>query len=86
MMYQTPQMRPSLSDEVALRGSIGGWFGSLLTAVILTVAVRNLFINTRTLEISTQNLQNTLNSANNTTEMISELQKINKYLERMNHL
>lgn len=84
MMQPPPQRNQlSLDNEIALRGSIGGWFGSLLTAVILTVAVRNLFINTRTLEISTQNLQNTLNSAENTKEMLLELKSINQKLERI---
>lgn len=71
------------STDIAFSSSVAGWWGSLLTAVILTVAVRNLFINTKTLKISTQNLQNTLSSAENTKEMINQLRLINEKLERM---
>lgn len=62
---------------------IAGMWGSLLTAVILTVAVRNLWINTRTLHLTEENLENTRKNAGNTTEMINQLKSINDKLERM---
>ena len=83
-MIQPPQRnRLSLDNEIAIRSSIGAWWGSWLTSVIMIVAIRNLFINTQTLAVSTQNLQNTLDSAENTKEMIEQLKKINSQLERM---
>lgn len=82
-MYQPPQRNPSLSDEIAFRGSTAGWWGALLTAVILAVAVRNLGINARTLEISRENLENTRQNAGNTAEMINQLKSISEKLERM---
>ena len=84
-MYQIsrPPQNQRNSDDIAVLSSIAGWWGALLTAVILTVAIRNLGINTRTLEISTKNLQNTLNSAENTKEMKNQLKQINEKLERM---
>lgn len=69
--------------DITTGAYVAGLWGSLLTAVILTVAVRNLFINTKTLTLTSENLENTKRNANNTTEMISELQKINKQLERL---
>lgn len=71
------------SNDIAVRASIGAWWGSWLTAVILTVAVRNLFINTQTLALTSENLENTKRNANNTTEMINQLKMINEKLERM---
>ena len=82
-MIQPPQRNQPNSDDIAILGAFGGWFGSLLTAVILMVAVRNLGINTRTLALTSENLENTKRNANNTTEMIEQLKKINKNLERM---
>lgn len=76
------QNQPS-SDNIATLSSIAGWWGALLTAVILTVAVRNLGINTQTLALTGENLENTKRNANNTTEMIEQLKKINENLERM---
>jgi len=75
--------RLSFTDEIAVRSSIGAWWGSWLTSVILIVAIRNLFINTQTLALTSENLENTKRNANNTTEMIEELKKINSQLERM---
>lgn len=82
-MIQPPQRNQPNSDDIAILGAFGGWFGSLLTAVILMVAVRNLGINTRTLALTSENLENTKRNAENTTTMISELQKINEHLERL---
>ena len=84
MMTRPPQRnRLSLDNEIAIRSSIGAWWGSWLTAVIMTVAIRNLFINTQTLALTSENLENTKRNANNTTEMIEQLKKINSQLERM---
>ena len=82
-MIQPPQRNQPNSDDIAILGAFGGWFGSLLTAVILMVAVRNLGINTRTLALTSENLENTKRNAENTATMISELQKINEHLERL---
>jgi len=57
---------------------VGAWWGSLLTAAILTVAVNNLLINMRTLELTKENLENTKRSASNTAEMIEQLKQINQ--------
>jgi len=84
MTTRPPQKnRLSLDNEIAIRSSIGAWWGSWLTSVILIVAVRNLFINTRTLTLTSENLENTKRNAENTTEMIEQLKKINSQLERM---
>ena len=84
MMTRPPQKnRLSLDNEIAIRSSIGAWWGSWLTSVIMLVAIRNLFINTQTLALTSENLENTKRNANNTTEMIEQLKKINSRLERM---
>jgi len=57
---------------------VGAWWGSLLTAAILTVAVNNLLINMRTLELTKENLENTRRNAANTAEMIEQLKQINQ--------
>jgi len=49
-----------------------------LTAAILTVAVNNLLINMRTLELTKENLENTRRNALNTAEMIEQLKQINQ--------
>jgi len=57
---------------------VGAWWGSLLTATILTVAVNNMLINMRTLELTKENLENTRYNASNTAEMIEQLKQINQ--------
>jgi len=57
---------------------VGAWWGSLLTAAILTVAVNNMLINMRTLELTKENLENTRRNASNTAEMIEQLKQINQ--------
>lgn len=85
-MKRLNRNRLNSTDDIALRGSIAGWWSSLLTAVILTVAVKNLFINTKTLAVNEENLENTKRNAGNTAEMINQLKSINQKLERINHL
>lgn len=70
----------SLDNEIAIRSSIGAWWGSWLTSVILMVAIRNLYINTKTLHVSMENLENTKQSANNTANMLEQLKAINSKL------
>lgn len=78
-----PNQSQRNSTDIATGSYVAGMWGSLLTAVILTVAVRNLFINTRTLAVSEENLENTKRNAGNTAEMINQLKSINQKLERM---
>lgn len=70
--------QPITDSEIAIRSSVGAWWGSLLTAAILTVAVNNLLINMRTLELTKENLENTRRNALNTAEMIEQLKQINQ--------
>lgn len=77
---QKQMNQQNTNNDIALRGSIGAWWGSLLTAVILTVAVKNLWINTQTLELTKENMENTKRSASNTAEMLSQLKQINQKL------
>lgn len=84
-MYQNQlrQRNQPNSDDIATLSSIAGWWGALLTAVLLMVAVQNLGINTRTLEATTENAENTRRNAKNTAEIVEQLKKINSKLERM---
>ena len=75
--FQT-RKQPITDSEIAIRSSIGAWWGSLLTAAILTVAVNNMLINMRTLELTKENLENTRRNALNTAEMIEQLKQINQ--------
>lgn len=81
MERQTSMRNRPISDrEISVRSSISSWWGSFLTAAILTVAVRNLMINTRTLAITKENMENTKLNAVNTAEMIEQLKQINQKL------
>ena len=82
-MIQPPQRNRPNSDDIAILGAFGGWFGSLLTAVILMVAVRNLGINTRTLALTSENLENTQKSAGNTAKTVELLEEINRKLDSL---
>lgn len=72
------------SDDIARVTSVSSWWGSILTFVILSVAIRNFGVNVRTLHLTEENLENTKKNAGNTSEMISQLRSINEKLERMN--
>lgn len=61
--------RNTYSDEIAVRGSIAGWWAALLNVAILLLTVEIVSINRK--------------NAANTQKMVGELEKINKTLTRV---
>lgn len=78
--YQLNRKYPKSNDEIAVRGSIGTWFGSLLTVGILVLTVEVVRLNRINVYLNAQNVMNNKSSAKSGESMLNELKEINKKL------
>lgn len=70
------------SDEIAVRGSIAGWWSAFLNIAILFLTVEVVRLNRINVYLNAQNVVNNKASAKSGEAILSELKEINKTLIR----
>lgn len=66
------------NSEIAVRSSVGTWFGSLLTIGILVLTVEVVRLNRINIYLNAQNVTSNKASARNGEAILNELKEINK--------